>query len=211
MGWKLDKPLDCMSDQAEQDEIIKMWESEKHGGLWEGNNRLPFPMTFLCALIILTAFMITMPIWGQRPNAYDFAEHVKLMDSPEVAQLATPEEKMAYIDRVALERADSRVQASLSRHPITWDDLQNIAPDIKEAEAAGKYPLAYYSILGDTIVLANFEGAEREDGTKIRMQPWWDKGFTIDVFYVSYFVILMVFVCKRLPSFNRKPNMANAK
>ncbi len=162
-------------------------------------------------LIILTAFMITMPIWGQRPTAHDFVEHVALMDSPEILAIEDPVARMAKIDEIAYQRADNRVKASLERHPITWDDLLNIAPEIKEAQASGKYPLDYYSVLADTIVLANFEGNPTADGSPERKQPWWDKGYTIDVFYVTYFLSFSFFVCKRLPHFSRKPDMSNAK
>ena len=211
MAIKFDQPFYSLSDEAEQNRIIELWEAEKHGGLWEGNNRLPFPLTFLMALIILTAFMITMPIWGQRPTAHDFVEHVALMDSPEIQAIEDPAAKMAKIDEIAYQRADSRVKASLERHPITWDDLLNIAPHIKEAQASGKYPLDYYSVLGDKIVLANFEGNPTADGSPERKQPWWDTGYTIDVFYVTYFIVFAFFVTKRLPHFSRKPDMSNAK
>jgi hypothetical protein len=210
MGWKFDQPMFSLSDEQEQKEILELWETEKHGGLSEGNNRLPLPMTFLIALIILTAFMITMPIWGQRPNADNYKDFVALMDSPEVQRLATPEEKINYISQRAYDMADDRTKGALERHPITWNDLLNIAPGIKEIQAGGKYPLNWYTVLGDRLVLANFEGAWTEvDGKTVRtrVQPWWDVGYTIDVFYVSYFVILMVIVIKRLPHFSRKPNI----
>ena len=211
MGFKFDQPLYSLSDEQEQKEILALWESEKHGGLWEGNNRLPFPLTFLIALVILTAFMITMPIWGQRPTAQDFANHVKLMDSPEVQRLATPEEKMKYVANAAYQMADNRTKGNLERHPITWDDLLNIAPQIKEIQAGkGKYPLDNYTVLGDRIVLANFEGNIRPDGLHERKQPWWDIGFTIDVFYVSYFILTVFLIVKRLPHFSRKPDMSKA-
>jgi hypothetical protein len=210
MGWKFDQPLFSLSDEQEQKEIIEMWENEKHGGLSEGNNRLPMPMVFLMALIILTAFMITMPIWGQRPNAENYKDFVAMMDSPEVQRLATPEEKMKYISQRAYDMADARNKAALERHPITWDDLLNIAPGIKEIQSGGKYPLNWYSVMGDRLVLANFEGAwVNVDGKTVRtrLQPWWDVGYTIDVFYVSYFVLTMILVVKRLPHFSRKPNI----
>lgn len=211
MAIKFDQPFHSISDEAEQNRILELWEAEKHGGLWEGNNRLPMPLVWLMGLIILTAFMITMPIWGQRPNAHDYVEHVALMDTPEIQAIADPVAKMAKIDEIAYQRADGRVKASLERHPITWDDLLNLAPHIKEAQASGKYPLDYYNVLSDRIVLANFEGNINPDGSRERKQPWWDKGYTIDVFYVAYFVLLMLFVCKRLPHFSRKPDMSNAK
>ena len=210
MGWNFDKPLYSMSSEEEQNEMIRQWESEKHGGLWEGNNRLPYPMTFLIALIILTAFMVTMPIWGQRPNAALFEDMVAHMNDAEIQALATPEAKMERLYEIAKEKADGRHKSDLDRHIIQWDDLLNIAPSIIEAQKSGVYPLDNYNVLGDRIALANFEGNLRPDGKPERIQPWWDKGYTIDLFYVMYFCFVMVLVCKRLPHFSKKPNMANA-
>ncbi len=210
MGWNFDKPLYSMTTEDDQNDMIRQWESEKHGGLWAGNNRLPLPFTFLIGLIIVTAFLVTMPIWGQRPNASNYVDYVKNMNNAEIQALATPEEKIKRLYDIAYANGDNRTQGALERHPITWDDLLNIAPGIIEAEKSGVYPLDNYNIIGDRVVLANFEGNYRPDGKRERVQPWWDKGYTIDVFYVTYFVIVMVFVCKRLPHFSRKPNMAKA-
>ncbi len=215
MGWKFDNPLYTLSDEEEVKQMIAQWESEKPGGLWEGNNRLPYPITWLIALVILTAFLITMPIWGQRPTAQLYAPMVELMDSPEVQRLATPEEKIAYLTDRAMEvlesMDDSRLPGLLERHPISWHDLQLIAPQIREiASAGGPYGLESYNVVGDQVVLANFEGSYRPDGLRERVQPWWDLGFTIDLFYVIYFVIAMVIVCKRLPPFTMKPDMSKA-
>lgn len=224
MGWKMDQPLYSLSDEQEQKEILELWEKEKHGGLWEGNNRLPFPLTFLIGLIILTAFMITMPIWGQRPHAAVYTDMIAAMDDPQVANLATPEEKIAYVTQQAMAKADGQRIGELERHPLTWDDLLNIAPQIKEVQAGGgKYPLNNYNVLGDRIALANFEGnfvgqghilngpgGAANGSYRERIQPWWDRGYTIDVFYVTYFCIAMVLVCKRLPHFSRKPDMSKA-
>jgi len=212
MAWNFDKPMNSMSSNEECNSMISQWESETFGGLWEGNNRLPFPIVVLLGLVILTAFMITMPIWGQRPNAQNYVEHIKAMNSPEIAALATNEEKMKRINQIAMEKAqgDGRQVGALERHPISYDDLLNIAPSIIEAQKAGKYPLDNYNVLGNTIHLANFEGSYRADGKHQRIQPWWDKGYTIDIFYVSYFVITMILVVKRLPHFSSKPQMNNA-
>jgi len=65
-------------------------------------------------------------------------------------------------------------------------------------------------VVGDQVVLGNFEGSYRPDGLRERTQPWWDKGYTIDLLYVSYFIITMVLVCKRLPHFTQKPDMSKA-
>ncbi len=213
MGWKFDNPLYTLADEEEVNRMIQLWEAEKPGGMWEGNNRLPYPITYLLALIILTAFLITMPIWGQRPTAELYAPMVELMDSPEVQNMATDEEKIAYLTKRAMEvletSDDSRLPGLLERHPISWLDLQLIAPAIREiASSGGPYGLESYNVIGDQVVLANFEGNWREDGLRERVQPWWDKGFTIDVFYVTYFIIAMVIVCKRLPPYQRKPDMS---
>lgn len=207
MAWKFDNPLYSLTDEREQQEILKKWEEEKLGGLTSGNNRLPFPFTFLIGLIILTAFLITMPIWGQRPTAALYTDYITLMNSPEVQRLESPEEKMRYISNEAYRMApDGRTKGQLERHPIDWDDLQMIAPQIVELQQKTPY-LDNYTVVGDQVVLANFEGNFREDGTRERKQPWWDKGYTIDVFYVSYFIIAMIIVTKRLPHFSKKPKL----
>lgn len=216
MGWKFDNPLHSISDDDTNRRVLAEWGAEKHGGLWEGNNRLPYPITFLIGLIVLTAFMITMPIWGQRPSAELYAPMVALMDSPEVQALASPQEKMAYLTKKAMEAhekaADSRLPGQLERHPIIWEDLQLIAKQVREIQSAGgSYGLESYTIVGDQVVLGNFEGSYRADGKRERTQPWWDKGYTIDVFYVSYFILAMLIVIKRLPHFTQKPDMSNAK
>lgn len=215
MGWKMDNPLYSLSDEEANRAAIQRWEAEKYSGMWEGNNRLPFPITFLIALIVLTAFLVTMPIWGQRPTAELFAPMVQKMDSPEVQALPTDEAKMEFLTRYAMEvhrqSDDSRLTGWLERHQITWLDLQLMAPEIREiASGGGSYGLASYNVIGDQVVLANFEGAYRPDGLRQRTQPWWDKGYTIDLFYVSYFVIAMLLVIKRLPHFTSKPDMSKA-
>ena len=191
MAWKLDNPLYCLSDEEEQKSILRSWEEEKYAGLWEGNNRLSYPLTFLIGLIILTAFMLTMPLWGQRPNAAIYQEFVKMMDNPEVLKIQDPKKRIQYI------------------YQQVYPTVENLAPQIRELEQAGAgYPLDNYNVVGDRVVLANFEGNVRPDGRRSRIQPWWDKGYTIDVFYVSYFIITMILVIKRLPHFSRKPNMS---
>lgn len=209
MAWKMDNPLYSLSDEQEQQEILKKWGEERMGGLIHpANNRLPFPLTFLIALIILTAFLITMPIWGQRPTAELYRFYIEAMNSPAVESAATPTEKIKLVTAEAMNKApDSRTKGQLERHPVDWDDLQNLAPQIIELQKQTKYPLDNFTIVGDKIVLANFEGNVRPDGLRERIQPWWDKGYTIDVFYVSYYCLWMAIMIKRLPHFSRKPQI----
>lgn len=215
MAWKLDNPLYSLSDEQEAKRAIELWEAEKHGGVWEGNNRLPLPLVILLGLIIVTSFLVTMPIWGQRPSAQLYAPMAALIDSPEVQALPTSEEKMRYLTERAMEAhkasSDSRLPGLLERHPIQWEDLRLISDQIREIQSAkGPYGLDSYNVLGDYLALANFEGSWRPDGLRTRTQPWWDKGYTIDAFYVTYFVIVIVLITKRLPHFSRKPDMTKA-
>jgi len=214
MGWKFDQPFHCLSDEQEQKEILALWEKEKHGGLSTGNNRLPMPLVLMMGLIILTAFMITKPIWGQRPNAAIYVDVIAAMDSDAVKQLESPEAKAREAFRQGRAKATGRTPGDLDRHPLHWDDLLNIAPQIKELQARGpgaRYALDNFNIVGDKVALANFEGNFMENGFRERKQPYWDKGYTIDLFYVIYFGITMVIVIKQLPHYTRKPDMSKAK
>jgi hypothetical protein len=209
MAWKFDQPFQCLSDEQEQKEILALWEKEKHGGLWMANNKLPMPLVWLIGLIILTAFMITKPIWGQRPNAADYVEVIKAMDSAEVQRLETPEAKAKEAFRQGIANSTGRDPDDLARHPLTWNDLLNLAPQIREIQAQGsgaRYALDNYNIVGDDVALANFEGNFMDNGFRERKQPYWDKGYTIDVFYVTYFCVVTMIIVKQLPHYTRKPN-----
>ena len=213
MAWKFDQPFHCLSDEAEQKEILRLWEAEAYGGLSEGNNKLPMPLVALIGLIILTAFMITQPIWGQRPNGADYIEVVKAMDSAEVQRLTTPAEKAKAALKIGAANSTGRDPDDIARHPLDWDDLLNLAPQIKEVQAQGssaRYPLDNYNVVGDDLALANFEGNMMANGFKERKQPWWDIGYTIDVFYVTYFCLTVMIIVKQLPHYSRKPDMTNA-
>jgi hypothetical protein len=95
--------------------------------------------------------------------------------------------------------------AQLARHPLTMDDLRLIKPQILALQARPDVDLKDYTVVGANIVIANFEGNYRPDGTRIRQQPWWDKGYTIDVFYLTAFFLGVILVVKRLPPTKWQP------
>ena len=201
MAWTFDKPLVSLADEAQNKRAMEIWEGESLGGLTEDNNRLPQPVVWLLALTIVTAFLITAPLWGQRPQAAIYKDYVAMMDSPEVQKIDNDTDKMAYIVKNA---PDSKYKALQERHPLTMDDLRMIKDQVVELENA-KVDLEEYTVVGDKVVLANFEGEKGPDGKKIRKQPSWDPGYTIDVFYVMYFCISVIIVVKRLPHFSIQP------
>ncbi len=123
------------------------------------------------------------------------------MDKPEV--LAAKDDKEAMDLIVAMNQGAGN-EAQLIRHPLTMDDLRLIAPQIKALEAKG-VDLKDYTVVGDQVVIANFEGNYRPDGSRIRQQPWWDKGYTIDIFYLSAFFMGVFLVVKRLPPTKWQP------
>ena len=159
------------------------------------------PIVLLVILTIITAFAVTFPLWGQRPTAEIYVGYVKSMDSPEVMALKDDQAKMAEILKV---NAGDPNRSLLERHPVSMDDLRIMKPEIDALMAKG-VDLRDYEVVGDHVVMANFEGNKRADGTVIRQQPWWDKGYLIDIFYLSYFFIGVTILIKRLPPSTWQP------
>jgi len=208
MAWRTDSPLITLTDAEQNDRAKALWEAEALGGITEDNNRIPRPVVWLLGLTIITAFLITFPLWGQRPQAAIYQEYVALMDTPEVNAIPDDKGKMAYIvDKVKSQ--GSKYEALQDRHPVTMDDLRMFKDQLIELERQG-VDLEEYTIVGDKIVLANFEGNWKPDGTRTRKQPWWDKGYTIDVFYVTYFCIAVIIAIKRLPESKWQPDHSHA-
>lgn len=204
MAWKFDNPLHSLTTQDQNDKAIELWEGESLGGIAENNNRLPQPVVGLLVLTILTAFMVTFPLWGQRPTAAIYEDYIKLMDSSEVAAIEGDTAKMAFmVDKV--KAAGSPHQSELVRHPVVMDDLRMIKSQVEELQRKGAN-LQEYTVVGDKIVLANFEGNKRPDGSTTRIQPWWDLGYTIDIFFIVIFCVSVIIAVKRLPNYSYVPD-----
>jgi hypothetical protein len=118
------------------------------------------------------------------------------MDNPEV--LAAKDDVAAMQVLVAMNKGTSN-DALLARHPLTMDDLRLIKAQIQALQADKNIDLRDYTVVGANVVLANFEGNWRADGTRVRQQPFWDKGYNIDVFYLPAFFLGVFLVVKRLP------------
>ena len=207
MGWRFDNPLYTMTTDEQNDDARKLWEGESLGGIKENNNRLPPPVVGLLVLTIITAFMITFPLWGQRPNAAIYEEDVALMDDPAVQAIKDDNKKVEYIvDKV--KAAGSKWAPLQERHPVGWDDLLLLKPHIEELKRKGAH-LEEYNVLGNKVVLANFEGNKRPDGSTIRVQPWWDLGYTIDIFFIVIFCVSVMITVKRLPNYSYIPDHTN--
>jgi len=202
MAWKMDKPLYSMADEAQNDAAKRVWEGESLGGISEDNNRLPQPVIMLLGLTIVTAFLITFPLWGSRPTAEIYSEYVQMMDSPAVQAISGDKAKMEYL---VSNVKDTSLKPFQERHPLVMDDLRMIKDQVIELQRQG-VDLGEYSVIGSKVVLANFEGELKADGTPMRKQPWWDKGYTIDIFYVIYFCVSVLIVIKRLPHFSWEPD-----
>src|ERR1035441_974692 len=180
MAWTFGTAMTTLSDVPTVQNAENLWEAENLGGLTEDNNPIPPPVAWLVALTVCTAFFVTFPLWGQRPTAFLYAPYVEDMDKPEV--LAAKDDVEAMQKIVALNLNVGHNDAQLVRHPITMDDLRLIAPQIKALQANPEIDLRDYTVVGERIVIANFEGNYRPNGTRIRQQPYWDKGYTIDIF-----------------------------
>jgi hypothetical protein len=203
MAWTFNAPLTTLSDTPTVQNAEKIWEAEDLGGLTEDNNPIPAPIIWLVALTVLTAFMVTFPLWGQRPTAALYLPYVNSMDKPEVLAAKDDVEAMQRI--VAMNKNIGNDDARLARHPLSMDDLRLIAPQIKDLQANPEIDLRDYTVVGERVLIANFEGNYRPDGTRIRQQPWWDKGYTIDIFYLTAFFVGAFLVIKRLPPVTWQP------
>lgn len=203
MAWKFDNPLFSMATDDQNEEAKKVWEGESLGGIKENNNRVPPPVLGLLVLTIITAFFITFPLWGQRPTAAIYEEYIALMDSAEI-QGKSDAEAMAYI--VSQVKAQgSKWTALQERHPVEMDDLRLLKPQIEELQRKGAH-MDEYTVIGDRLTLANFEGNMRPDGTRERVQPWWDLGYTIDIFFIVIFCVSVIIAVKRLPNYSWVPD-----
>jgi len=201
MSWNFDKPLVTLCDAGTNEADKVLWEKENLGGITEDNNRMPMPVVLLVILTVLTAFMITFPLWGQRPTAGLYENYVKSMDLPEVKAIQDDKAAIAKIVQMNIGKGDD---ARLERHPLSMDDLRIIKPQVEALIAKG-VNLKEYTVVGDQVVMANFEGNIKADGTPERIQPWWDKGYLIDIFYVAYFFTMVIILIKRLPPSTWQP------
>lgn len=201
MSWNFNKPLVTMCDPATNEADKVLWEKENLGGITEDNHRMPMPVVLLVVLTVLTAFAVTFPLWGQRPNAAIYAGYVKAMNTPEVQAIQDDDAAMKKIVQMNL---GGPYDELLERHPLGMNDLRIIKPQIEALMAKG-VDLQEYNIVGAHVVLANFEGNVKADGTPERKQPWWDRGYTIDIFYVLYFFTMVIILIKRLPPSTWQP------
>ena len=207
MAWKFDNPLHTLCTDDQNEKAKGVWEGESLGGITEDNNRLPVPIIGILLLTIVTAFLITFPLWGQRPNAAIYEEYIALMDSPAI-QGKSDAEAMDYI--VNQVKASGSKWAHLQeRHPLEMDDLRLIKDAVIELQRQ-KADLREYTVLGNKLVIANFEGNWITDPNtgeirRERLQPWWDKGYTIDIFFIVFFCLGVMIAVKRLPDYGWEP------
>jgi hypothetical protein len=207
MAFTFGRALQTLSDDDLNKKAVAVWEGENLGGITEDNNRVPQPIVALLILTVLTAFAITFPLWGQRPNAAIYASYVKAMSDPAIAALGD-DAAMAEIVKRSKGSEGGKWDALLERHPVTMDDLRIIRPQIEKLMAQGA-DLAEYNVVGDRVQMANFEGNLIDDGKggvrRERKQPWWDKGYFIDIFFILFFFTGVTIAIKRLPPSSWQP------
>lgn len=208
MAVTLGRALQTLSDDDLNRKAVSVWEGENLGGITEDNNRVPQPIVGLLILTVLTAFAITFPLWGQRPNAAIYAGYVKSMDDPRIAAITDDAAAMAEIVKANKGAEGGKWDALLERHPVTMDDLRIVKPQIEELVKKG-VDLSEYNVIGDRVQAANFEGNMIPDGAggvrHERKQPWWDKGYTIDIFFILFFFTGVTIAIKRLPPSSWQP------
>jgi len=210
MTWVFDAPLVTLTHAETGERSKALWESEDLGGMTEDNNRLPVPVVILVLLTVATAFLTTIPLWGQRPTAAIYADFIKVMDTPEILSLQETQGDEAAMKRIVEINKDSPFKAQQGRHPLSMNDLRIIKPQIQELMKIPDIDLKDYTVVGPQVKIANFEGNFRPNGKRVRQQPFWDKGFTIDLFYLAMFFVGVTITVKRLPSYKWQPRHHDA-
>lgn len=212
MAWTFNNPLYSLADEAETEKNKHTWEGESLGGICEDNNPLPRPVISLLLLTFFSAVMITFPLYGQRPTAAIYADYVQLMDSPDVQKVLedktisheqADKKAMALIED-ALAQFDSPYTFQRAQHPITMNRLRVLKDQIVELQNKG-VDLEEYSIIGAEVHKANFFNIQ-DDGSVVAKQPWWDKGYTIAVWWFVLFCLAVIITVKRLPHFSWAPD-----
>jgi len=217
MGIRLDRPFYTVTTHDQNLQAQEVWEGESLGGIKENNRPVPAPIAVLLAMIIVTAFLLTFPLWGQRPTAQIFSDYVDLLNTPAVQSIESNKDltpvqadKLAMqsiVDR--LDQFPSPYEFQRKEHAISMDQLKFVAPQIIKLRDEGA-DLSQYSIIGPDVVKQNFEGNPGPNGEPLRKQPWWDVGYTIDVWYVAYFCIAVFFMVKGLPPISWQPDHTKA-
>ncbi len=212
MAWTFSRPLYSLADEAENQRAKDIWEGESLGGIAENNNPLPRPVIALLLLTFFTAVAITFPLYGQRPVAALYADHVALMNSEPVQAIYNDksltheqqDEMAMQLIEETLAKFPSKYEFQRKQHPITMAQLRLIAPKIIELQQAGE-DLEEYTIIGDTVEKANFFNI-LPDGSIQAKQPWWDKGYHIAVWWFVVFCLAVIIAVKRLPHFSWQPD-----
>ncbi len=215
MGLRLDRPLYTVTTHEENLKAEDIWENESLGGIKENNNPVPAPIAVLLIIIVATAFLLTFPLWGQRPTAALYSDYVDLLNAPEVQQVLNSKDLSAnQADVQSMKLIEDRLSHFSSpyafqrkQHLMTMNHLRYVAPQIRKLRASGA-DMEQYSIIGPDVIRQNF--FRIVNGKIVAKQPWWDAGYTIDVFYVIYFFSVVFFLIKGLPPTSWEPDHSKA-
>ena len=146
--------------------------------------------------------------YDREATAAIYAGYVKSMSDPRIAAIQDDAAAMAEIVKANKGAEGGKWDALLERHPLSMDDLRIIRPQIEALMAKGE-DLSEYNVVGDRVQMANFEGNFITDKNgelrRERKQPWWDKGYSIDIFFIIFFFTGVTICVKRLPPSSWQP------
>ncbi|MBI5198098.1 MAG: hypothetical protein HZA19_05755 [Nitrospirae bacterium] len=165
---------------------------ETYDGIREGTNKIPTAIAVLMALTIITAFLVTFPLWGQRTEL----NHEYWMLSYVHPLGGQP------IDTVAL-----AVHAAAEGQPLPVEIVEHtwgLTPEEENIFISVVKNTPDYDQATKDALLAKLEQkaliVKKTHISENHNQPWWDKGYALTGLYTLAFLVWTTAVISRVPT-----------
>ena len=177
---------------ATVDERTKRLMEETYDGIREGTNPVPLGVAVLMGITIITAFLVTFPLWGQRielTRDYWWVGYVHpLGGEPKDRLFSLPEEDQRLVWALLTPRDRDRFIRRFGEAKLAHlRGAENMVVD-----EATKQALLQKLLQKRLIVPKSHVSPDRN-------QPWWDKGYMLTALYTIAFLVWTSAVIARTP------------
>lgn len=178
---------------ATVDERTKRLLEETFDGIREGTNPVPIGVSVLMGITILTAFLVTFPLWGQRiqlTRDYWLVSYVHPLGGEPRDRIFTSltEEEQRVVWALLTPRDRERFIRRFGEAKVAHlRGAENMMVD-----EATKQALIQKMLQMRLIIPKSHESPDRN-------QPWWDKGYLLTALYTTAFLVWTSAVIVRTP------------